>query len=308
VARALTRFDVDERQEHLVKIGLAFANTGPFADAAGARALGTAAEAAGIESVWTVEHVVFPDGYTSEYPYAEGGRMPMAPNTPLPDPLIWLTFVAATTERLRLGTGILILPERNPVVLAKEVATLDAMSDGRVELGIGVGWLREEFDALGIPWARRGARTDEYVAAMRALWDDDHASFDGEFVSFSGVSSNPKPADGRVPVVIGGHSRAAAERAGRLGDGFFPAKGDIAELVDIARQTAADAGRDPLALEMTGPGDALLGSDPVAAAEAGAAMGLDRMILPALLLWNDPMTAAAELAERVVRPVARVSR
>jgi alkanesulfonate monooxygenase SsuD/methylene tetrahydromethanopterin reductase-like flavin-dependent oxidoreductase (luciferase family) len=110
-----------------------------------------------------------------------------------------------------------------------------------------------------------------------------------------------------VPVVIGGHSRAAADRAGRLGDGFFPAKGDIAELVDIARQAAADAGRDPLAIEMTGPGDTLLGADPVGAAQEAAAMGLDRMILPALLLWNDPAAAAEELGERVVRPIAGIS-
>ena len=130
----------------------------------------------------------------------------------MPDPLIWLAFVAAATTELRLGTGIVILPQRNPVILAKELATLDSLSGGRVEFGIGVGWLKEEFEALGVPWARRGARTDEYIEAMRALWDGDHAAYEGEFVSFDDVSSNPKPAQGRVPIHIGGHSRAAAER------------------------------------------------------------------------------------------------
>src|SRR5207342_2461098 len=140
------------------------------------------AEAAGFESFWTVEHVIFPEDYQSAYPYSPTGKMPAAPSTPIPDPLIWLSYVAAVTTKLRLATGILILPQRNPLILAKEVATLDHLSGGRVELGIGVGWLEEEFDALGVPFARRGARTDEYIEVLRALWDGDHASHDGEFV------------------------------------------------------------------------------------------------------------------------------
>ena len=131
---------------------IAFANIGPFADTEGAVRFGRAAEEAGFESLWTVEHVVVPAGYQSAYPYDRSGRMPGAEEAPIPDPLIWLAFVAAATTRIRLATGILILPQRNPVVLAKEVATLDAMSGGRVELGIGVGWLEEEFDAIGVPF------------------------------------------------------------------------------------------------------------------------------------------------------------
>ena len=138
-----------------MKFGLGFANTVPFADGAGGARLATLAEAAGFESLWTVEHVVFPDAYTSRYPYGRDGKMPAKASTPMPDPLVWLTWVAARTTHIRLGTGILVLPQRNPVVLAKEVATLDALSGGRVELGIGVGWLREEFDALGVPWPSR---------------------------------------------------------------------------------------------------------------------------------------------------------
>jgi probable F420-dependent oxidoreductase len=290
-----------------MKVGVAFANTGPFAGGAAAQRFARAAEAAGIESVWTVEHVVFPEGYGSAYPYDPSGRMPMRPDTPLPDPLIWLTFVAAATVRLRLATGILILPERNPVLLAKELATLDEVSGGRLELGIGVGWLREEFDALGVPWERRGARTDEYVAAMRALWDGDAASFAGEFVAFSAVSANPKPPQGRVPIVIGGHTRAAAERAGRIGDGFFPAKGDLPELVDIVHQSAAAAGRDPAAVEITVPGEGLLGTDPVGAAQQAVSLGAARMIVPSFLFWESPEEATAAFGERVVHPVADVT-
>src|SRR5262245_18562692 len=229
-----------------------FANTMGWAAGAGALEAARAAEAAGFESLWTVEHVVYPDDYQSTYPYSPDGKMPAVPSTPIPDPLIWLAYVASVTSRIRLATGILILPQRNPVILAKELATLDHLSGGRVELGIGVGWLREEFDALGVPWDRRGARTDDYMQAMRALWAGDGATYQGEFAAFDRVSSNPKPAQSTIPIVIGGHSRAAAERAGRLGDGFFPGRGtpsELAELMDIVRQVAADHGRDPSAIE-----------------------------------------------------------
>ncbi|MEE9414386.1 MAG: LLM class flavin-dependent oxidoreductase, partial [Acidimicrobiales bacterium] len=136
-----------------MKFGIAFANTMGFAEAEGAAVLARGAEAAGFDSVWTVEHVIVPKDYKSTYPYDPSGKMPGGPEASIPDPLIWLTWVAANSTTLRLATGILILPERNPLVLAKAVATLDNLSGGRVDLGIGVGWLEEEFDALGIPWA-----------------------------------------------------------------------------------------------------------------------------------------------------------
>lgn len=289
-----------------MKIGLAFANTMTFADADGIRLLAEHGEKAGFESAWTIEHVVYPDGYESAYPYSGDGKMPARPDSPMPDPLIWLSFLAAHTTTMRLGTGILILPQRNPVVLAKEVATLDHLSGGRVELGIGVGWLREEFDALGVPWERRGARTDDYVGAMRALWGGDSVTHDGEFSSFSGVSSNPKPAQPSVPIVIGGHSPAAARRAGRIGDGFFPAGGDLPELIDIVRQTAADAGRDPEAIEVTTGGEALFGDDPVGGAESLRAAGADRAIVPAFLFMGNPAEELAAFGEKVISPTAAI--
>lgn len=294
-----------------MKIGLAFANTGPFAEPTGAADLARAAEAAGFESLWTVEHVIWPSDYDSQYPYSPTGKMPGDKTSAIPDPLIWLSFMAAHTNTITLGTGIVILPERNPVVYAKEVATLDRLSNGRLELGIGVGWLEEEFNAIGVPWARRGARTDEYVQAMRELWASDDATFDGEFVGFQNVSSNPKPVKGSVPIVVGGHSLAAAKRAGRLGDGFFPGKGTIAELremIDVVHQSAADAGRDAAAIEITASHPGMMGDDPVGAAEELASVGVGRSILPAfLLLGKEGADAkAAQLAEKIVTPVAAV--
>ncbi len=287
-----------------MQFGLAFANIITFAERDGLTALARGAEAAGFDSVWTVEHVIYPEGYESTYPYDPSGKMAMASSTPLPDPLLWLAFVAAATETLRLGTGILILPQRNPIVLAKEVATLDALSGGRVELGVGVGWLREEFDALGIPWARRGARTDEHIAVMRALWDGDHADFDGEFFSFTDVSSNPKPTNGRVPIHIGGHSRAAAERAGRLGDGFFPGTGELGELVDVVRQTAADAGRDPESIEISYGNAQLASADTaVESAQELAELGVDRAIVPSFIFLGDTEAALGAYGEAVIAKV-----
>lgn len=283
-----------------MKFGIAFANVMGFGTGDGAQMLGRAAEAAGFESIWTVEHILYPEGYESEYPYDASGKMPGTGENPIPDPLIWLSYVAASTTTLRLATGISLLPERHPITYAKEVATLDSMSGGRVELGIGIGWLKEEFEALGIPWARRGARTEEYMEVMRRLWDTDGASFDGEFVSFENISSNPKPASGRVPIHIGGHSEAAARRAGRVGDGFWPAKGNLAELYDICRQTAADAGRDPEAIELTGQHPGIFGEDPHGAIEELASWGAARAIVPSLLFLRDTEQAITDFGGRVI--------
>ena len=235
-----------------MKFGLRYCNTGRYVDPALAIELLQAGEAAGFESAWTVEHTVVPAGYQSAYPYAASGKMAGGvEDLALPDPLIWLSYVAAATRRIRLATGILILPQHNPVITAKQVATLDHLSGGRVMLGVGVGWLREEFDAIGVPFDDRGRRTDEYIAAMRTLWSADRPSFHGDFVNFDAAYCRPKPVAGAVPVIIGGHSRAAARRAGRLGDGFFPARGAPADLIALARRTAADHDRDPDALEIT---------------------------------------------------------
>ena len=292
-----------------MKFALHFANN-TFPDADGARRIAQLAEAAGFDSIFTVEHVVWPTNYTSVYPYGPSGRLPGNPSTRLPDPLIWMAYVAAVTTRLRLMTAVMILPQRNPLVLAKEVATLDSLSGGRIELGIGVGWLKEEFEALGVPFEKRGKRADEYIAAMRALWAKDDASFAGEFVKFNGVSSNPKPVRGSVPIMIGGHSEAAAKRAGRLGDGFFPSIGtqvDILPLLDLVRRTAEAAGRDPKSVELiTGCPGAFpkSGTDPRPAIEERIARGVGRIALPISAFMPNLEDTLPRFGEAVIRPFA----
>ncbi len=235
-----------------MKFGLRYVSTGRYVEPAQAIELAQAAEAAGFESLWTVEHTVVPGGYGSAYPYDDSGKMAGGrDDIPLPDPLIWMAYVAAVTERIKLATGIMILPQHNPVTVAKQVATLDYMSGGRILLGIGVGWLKEEFDALGVPFEARGRRTDEYMGALRELWGAEKPTFDGEFVNFKDAYCRPQPVNGSVPIIVGGHSKAAARRAGRLGDGFFPARGASKELFDLARAAASEAGRDPDKLEIT---------------------------------------------------------
>lgn len=235
-----------------MKFGLRYCNTGPYVDSVKAVELVQAAEEVGFESIWTVEHTVVPAGYGSAYPYSPSGKMAGGDDAiPLPDPLIWMAYVAAATKRIKLGTAILILPQHNPVVVAKQVATLDHLSGGRILLGIGAGWLKEEFEALGVPFETRGRRTDEYIKVLRELWSAEKPTFQGEFVRFKDAYCRPQPVNKHVPIIVGGHSEAAARRAGRLGDGFFPARGAPAELFDLARRSAEEAGRDPNALEMT---------------------------------------------------------
>lgn len=238
-----------------MKIGIAYANAGPLSHPEAGATLARVAEASGFESLWTVEHVVVPEGYETPYPYSADGRMPGGEDVDIGDPLVWLAWVGAQTSRIKLATGILILPQRNPLILAKQVATLDRLTGGRVVLGVGIGWLREEFDALGVPFEQRAARTEEYIQALRAAWTQDSPTFDGRFTSFKGAKSNPKPAQaGGVPIVVGGHSEGAARRAGRFGDGFFPGSGSveqISHLIGVMRKAAEEAGRDPDAIEVT---------------------------------------------------------
>src|SRR4051794_12959510 len=213
------------------------------------------AEACGFAAVYSVEHAVVPAGYTSKYPYSPDGRMTLPDHADIPDPLDLLAFIAGRTTTLGLGTGLIVLPEHHPVQLAKRLATIDKLSGGRLTIGVGVGWLREELEALNVDPATRGRRADECIEALRALWRDDEATFHGEFFSFTNACSHPKPVQpGGVPIHIGGHSAAAARRAGRLGDGFHPLglAGDaLAERIEQMRVAAVEAGRDPDRIELT---------------------------------------------------------
>jgi probable F420-dependent oxidoreductase len=260
-----------------MNFGLRYASLGRYANGAAAVELAQAAETAGFDSIWSVEHVVVPQGYQSRYPYSPTGRMGSGlEDFPIPDPLIWLAFIASATRTIKLGTAIVILPQRNPVITAKAVATLDHLAGGRrVLLGIGVGWLAEEFATLGVPFGDRGARTDEYVAAMRALWSQDCASFQGRFVSFENVFCRPLPPARRIPIIVGGDTSVAARRAGRLGDGYFPARGAPVERFDEMRRAAEEAGRNPADIEITVAAPA----DP-SEIESLAKLGVTRVAVP----------------------------
>jgi probable F420-dependent oxidoreductase len=261
-----------------VNYGIFFANVGPFADPEPFGHLVTAAERVGFESVWTVEHVVIPVGYHATYPYHPSGKIPIPNDTSIPDPLLPLAFAAAITKTIKLGTGIVILPQRHPLYMAKEAATLDRLSNGRLLLGIGIGWLKEEFDALGIPFGERASRTDETVRAMRSLWKGEPEAFESEFFRWGPVDSWPKPVhNSGVPIVVGGHSKAAAKRAARLGDGFFPgvfSPEELADIVGVMNEECARIGRDPKEIEVT----AVLASQDRALAERMAEAGAARLL------------------------------
>lgn len=285
-----------------MKVGLAFASSIGI-DGPDALELCRRAEAVGFESVWGGEHVILPDAIASAYPYSADGKIPAQPDTPIPDPLIWLAFAAAAAPKLRLGTCILIVPQRNPLILAKELATLDRLSGGRVELGLGVGWMREEFDALGVPWERRGARNDEYIAAMRALWAGPHAEFHGEFVDFTPATCSPRPVQKSIPILVGGDTDAAISRAVRIADGYFPGEGDAARLGKLITRlhTAAErADRDPSSIEI----NAMFGmqmADPVAGVEEMKALGVGRIMVPAFFFAGPGgLDRLSDFGERVV--------
>ena len=197
-----------------MKFGLFGINFGGCANPEVAARVAQAAEAAGFDSVWTGEHVVLPD--------PQAPPSPAPPETQMLDPAAALAFLAGRTKTLRLATGIIILPQRNPLVLAKELASVDVLSGGRLIFGLGAGYLKPEFDALGAPFAERGARTSEAIEVLRTLWTQDTPSFDGRFWSFSGIQAHPRPVQQpHPPIVVGGHSPPAYRRAVAQGDGWY---------------------------------------------------------------------------------------
>jgi probable F420-dependent oxidoreductase len=240
-------------------------------------------EACGFESITAVEHTVLATRYDSVYPYDPSGRVELAADCPVPDPIDLLSFLAAHTDRLGLATGVLVLPNHHPVVLAKRAATVDALSGGRLRLCVGVGWLREEIEACGTEFESRGRRADEQLAVLRALWDQrpDGVTHHGEFFQFKDAVCSPKPVAGRhLPVHIGGHSKAAARRAGRLGDGFQPlgvTGAQLDSLLMLMRDEAQAAGRDPADIEVS-LGHSVTKID-AERAEKLTAQGADRLVL-----------------------------
>jgi len=204
-----------------VQIGLFLPTASPFATAEWLHEVASEVEARSVHTVWVPEHVVQFEDYESRYPYSPDGKIPIPPTSGMLEPFTTLAFLAAVTSTVRLGTSICLLAQRNPVYAAKEVSNLDWLSGGRVDLGVGIGWLREEYEAVGVPWARRGQRTDECIAAMQSLWCDEVSSFEGETVTVPACSMNPKPVQQpHPPVHIGGESDAAINRAARIGQGW----------------------------------------------------------------------------------------
>ena len=236
-----------------MKIGLIPVNVGvPNAQAM----IGTAqlAEDLGFESVWTFEHTMVPIDYQSKYPYSPDGKMGVAPEANFVDPLIALTAIAAQKTTIRLGTGVNILSQANPLYVAKQAAGLDFVSNGRFELGVGIGWLREEFQASGTPFERRGARFDDYIQAMRKVWSGDVVEHKSEFLDWTGFKSFPVPVQEPLPVVIGGTKGKAFERTARYGNGWFAPTGSPDQLAPLIEQLDAackDVGRDRAEIEVT---------------------------------------------------------
>src|SRR5215475_14744715 len=255
-----------------MKFGIFGINTGPCASPETAAKVARAAEAAGFESAWTGEHVVLPD--------PQAPPSPAPPRHPMLDPAVALAFLAARTERLRLATGIIILPQRNPVVLAKELASVDVLSNGRLIFGIGIGYLKPEFDAIGAPFDHKGARTEEYLAAMIALWSMPKPEFAGRWVKFKDVNAMPRPVQKPHPeIVFGGHTAAAFSRAARLAKGWYGFALDLestTKCIEGLRAACSEAGRkfDDLEISITprGPVD-------LDAAKRFSDAGVHRLIL-----------------------------
>ena len=231
-----------------MKIGLFGINNGIYTDPDVARRVAQAADRAGLDSLWTGEHVVLPDPQVAP--------SPAPPQFPMLHPPAFLCFLAAVTERIRLGTGITLVAQRNAVVLAKEMATVDVVSRGRLILGVGAGYLEPEFRALGVPFHERGARTDESIAVMRALWTAKKPAFEGRFWRFSGIDAQPRPVQkGGPPIVVGGGSDGAIRRAVALGQGWYGFAMDVAtakQHIDRVRAQERQAGRkDRLEISIT---------------------------------------------------------
>jgi len=228
IAATSAAMTVRSRERPFVKLGIFNMGTG-ISDPGSLRTIAESAEASGLESLWCGEHVVLPKPRVAP--------SPADPEHHFLHPSVVLGYLAACTKTLRLGTGIVLIAQRNPLVLAKEFASVDVVSNGRAILGIGAGYLQPEFDAIGAPFRERGRRTDEAIDAMRALWNEEDPSFDGQFWQFSGIDAHPRPTSaGGVPIHIGGHSEAALKRAAERGQGWYGWMQDPEQTADYERR------------------------------------------------------------------------
>jgi len=258
------------------------------------------AEASGYESVWTFEHVIVPMDYASKYPYNDSGKMGAPPESNFIDPLIALTYIAANTKTLRLGTGVNILSQVNPIYIAKQSASLDMLSHGRFMLGVGIGWLKEEFEALGVPFERRGARFDDYVDGMRKIWSGEVVEHQSEFVNWSNFKSYPIPVQNPMPVVIGGIKGKIHQRIAKHGNGWYAPTTDAEELqfhLNEIKKACDAIGRDASEIEISCMWPGQGGNDAVKALED---IGVHRLVVPIMALGADPAAGLQKLAEEVI--------
>lgn len=286
-----------------MKVGIIPVNVG-VVDPEQMIALAQKAESVGLESAWTFEHSIVPENYASRYPYSRSGKMAASPETTFVDPLIALSFVAAHTKTLRLGTGVNILPQANPLLAAKQVASLDFVSGGRFIYGVGAGWLEEEFKAMGVPFEKRGARFDDYLVAMKKVWSGDMVEHQSERIQWTGWKSYPLPVQRpHPPLVIGGTGDAAMRRVVQHGDGWFaPTAGtaQLAELIGKLHEEAKRVGRDPGTIEITAMW--FYGGEGIDSVATYRDLGVSRLITPVFALGEGgPMEGLERLGNELAK-------
>ena len=291
-----------------MEIGVHLPHIGPLANRGGLTGFAQMAEEYGFDSLWVSDHVIVPRKLDSRYPYARGGDFPVPPDVPMMEPIATLLFVAGVTQRAKLGTTVLVLPMRNPVITAKMLATLDVLSNGRLILGVGAGWMEEEFQALNVPFERRGARTDEYIRLLKALWTEESPSFQGKLWQMDEVGFAPKPLQKpHPPIWVGGHAPAALRRAGRLGDAWHAVYTDpdgLREGYQQVQRYAEEAGRDPASVQLTIRARIMLDDAAQAAQqlERYREVGVSHIALEIFTAELDQARRLMEVLAREVRP------
>jgi probable F420-dependent oxidoreductase len=286
-----------------MQLGFRLPTSGTLPSTLGVGAMARAAEAAGAGSLWVGDHIVWVRDYATRYPYAHDGRPPqLLPETPFYEAFTSMAWIAANTNTARVGAAVAVLPQRDPVLLAKTVATLDALSGGRVVLGVGVGWLREELEALGWEWGSRGARMEEAIAVLQACWTGAPEPFTGRHFQLpAGVMCYPTPVSGSVPLLVGGMTDLAIDRAARVGDGWFA----LASLTDFdepglsrrvarARAAARPPGAAPLSHVIRVVGEVDCGPQTLDKLRAIAGLGFEEAIVE--VAWPDLDAAAKSIS------------
>jgi probable F420-dependent oxidoreductase len=281
-----------------MQIGLHALGIGPGAHPGVIGAVGRTAEQCGFATLWAGEHVVMVDRQDSRYPYADDGRIAVPSDADWLDPLALFAFLAGMTSHIRLATGVLLLPEHNPLIMAKHAASVDVLSGGRLTLGVGIGWSAEEYAALGVPFRGRGARIREYVEAMRSLWSDDPSSYAGEYVRFEQVRCYPKPTQRAIPIVLGGNGERALDRVARYGDGWYGFNltlDELPERLEMLRSACQTHGRAATSVRTA----AFVSDATPSDLPSLAALGVSELVLV------DSPPAAADEASAWVEELAR---